>query len=182
MGIPMSTIIKLILSKLVALQSFFCERPRIDIDLVLNPDEMYGKRNRGLSHMQDVEEPIPISYAVYNYEFHWNYLIRIRNNSSKTAYNIHIEKASNSTLDYLEKLDDIISLKDGDVIELKYIIRYNASINGKQAEQIMNSFPSHLDRIEIIVSYTNESRIKFYTRFIVTKNSKTNEHLLRRPK
>ena len=108
--------------------------------------------------------------------------IGIKNNSSKTAYNIKLEKITNTQTNYLEKIDEIVSLKDGELIELDYKLRYVSSKNVEQARQFLNSFPGYLDQIEIIVSYTNESRKIFYTKFIATKNSKTNEHLLRRPK
>jgi len=182
MELPVSTISRPIISKLVALQSFFFGRPRIDIDFVLNPDGMYGQKSLGLSHKQDHAEPIPVPYAVYDFEFHWDYIIRIKNNSSKTAYNLRIEKIDKSPIDYLEKLDDIASLKDGETIDLKYNLRHRTSKNGEQAKQFMDRFPGHLQQIEILVSYTNEGRTKFFTRFIATKTSKTNEHLLRTPK
>ena len=57
-----------------------------------NPENLYGQKSLGLSHKQDHQEPIPIPYAVYDFEFYWNYKLRIKNNSSKTAYNIKIEK------------------------------------------------------------------------------------------
>ena len=60
MNFPVTIIARPILSKLVALQSFFFARPRIDIDLVNNPESLYGQKSLGLSHKQDHEEPIPI--------------------------------------------------------------------------------------------------------------------------
>ncbi len=182
MNIQVSTITRPIISKLIALQTFFFERPRIDLDLANNPEDLYGQRSLGVSSKQDHPEPIPIPFALHNFEFYWNYKLRIKNNSSKTAYNIKLEKITNTQTNYLEKIDEIVSLKDGELIELDYKLRYVSSKNVEQARQFLNSFPGYLDQIEIIVSYTNESRKIFYTKFIATKNSKTNEHLLRRPK
>ncbi len=182
MDFPTSVITRPIIGKLIALQSFFFSRPRIDIDLINNPESLYGQKSLGLSHKQDYPEPIPISYAVYDFEFYWNYKLRIKNNSSKTAYGIKIEKIVKTPIDYLQKIDDIISLKEGEIIELDYKLRHNASKNGEQAKTFLTHFPGHLEQLEILVSYTNESRKRFYTRFVATKNSKTNEHLIRRPK
>jgi len=182
MDFPVSTITRPIISKLIALQSFFFARPRVDIDLINNPESLYGQKSLGLSHKQDHPEPIPISYAVYDFQFYWNYKIRIKNNSSKTAYNLKVEKIFKGHQDYLQKLDDIASLKESEIIELNYILRHSASKNGSQAQQFLNHFPGHLEQIEILLSYTNESRKKFYTKFVATKDKKTNEHLLRKPK
>lgn len=182
MDFPVSSIARPIISKLIALQSFFFARPRIDIDLVNNHESLYGQKSLGPSHKQDHEEPIPIAYAVYDFEFYWNFKLRIKNNSSKTAYNIKIEKIVKTATDYLQKLDEIASLKEGELIELDYNLRHRASKNGEQAKQFLNHFPGHLEQLEILVSYTNESRKVFYTKFIATKTTKTNEHLIWRPK
>jgi len=133
MDFPVSIVTRPILSKLVALQSFFFARPRLDIDLVNNPESLYEQKSLGLSHKQDHAEPIPIPYAVYDFEFYWNYKLRIKNNSSKTAYNIKIEKIIKTASDYLQKLDEIASLKEVELIELDYNLRHRASKNVGQA-------------------------------------------------
>lgn len=182
MDFPVSAITRPVIGKLVALQNFFFNRPRIDIDLLNNPEGLYGKRSLGFSRHQKHPEPIPIPYAIYDFQFYWNFILRIKNNSSKTAYNIKIEKIYKTSTDYIEKIDDIASLKEGQIIELEYILRHNASKSGEECIKFLNNFPGHIEKLEIIVSYTNESRKKFYTRFIATKELKTNEHLLRKPK
>ena len=182
MDFPVSIITRPIVSKLISLQSFFFARPRIDIDLINNPESLYGQKSLGLSHKQEHEEPIPVPYAVYDFEFYWNYKLRIKNNSSKTAYNLRIEKIFKAANDYLQKMDKIASLKEGETIELDYILRHRASKNGEQAKQFLNHFPGHIEQLEILVSYTNESRMVFYTRFIAKRNSKSNEHLIWKPK
>lgn len=182
MDFPVSAITKPIIGKLIALQSFFFARPRIDLDLRNNEQSLYGQKSLGPSSMQDHAEPIPIPYVKYDFEFYWNFKLRIKNNSSKTAFNIKIEKIHKTAIDYLEKQDDIASLKEGEVIELDYKLRYRSSKNGQEAKQFLSNFPGHLEKLEILVSYTNESRRKYYTRFTATEHEKTNEHLLRKPK
>lgn len=177
-----SVITKFILGKLIPLQSFIFSRPRLDIDLNNNEEDLYGQKSKGISFEQTSIEPIPISFIEYDFEFYWNYIIRIRNNSSKTAYNLKIEKIYKGQNDYVSKLDEIISLKDGETIELNYKIKKSESKNINDAKSILTKFPYHLDKIEILISYTNESRKRFYTHFIATKNSKENQHLLRKPK
>lgn len=136
----------------------------------------------GLSHKQEHAEPIPIPYAIYDFEFYRNYKLRIKNNSIKTAYNIEIEKIIKTTNDYLQKLDEIASLKEGELIDLDYNLRHRDSKNSGKANQFLNHFPGHLEQLEILVSDKNESQKVFFTRFIATKNTKTNEHLIWRPK
>lgn len=82
----------------------------------------------------------------------------------------------------MQKFDELASLKEGDLIELDYNLRYISSKNGEQAKEFLNNFPGHLEKLEILVSYTNESRKVYFTKFIATKNSKTNEHLIWLPK
>lgn len=182
MDFPVSAITKPIIGKLIALQSFFFARPRIDVDLGNNKESLYGQKSLGPSSKQEHPEPIPVPYIIHDFDFFWNYKLRIKNNSSKTAYNIRIEKIYKTPSDYLEKIDVIASLKEGDLIELNYKLKYNASKNGQEAKEFLCHFPGHLEQIEILVSYTNESRKKYFTRFIATKDRKTNEHLLRKPK
>lgn len=182
MDIPITLITKPIVSKLISLQSFLFNRPRLDIDIQNNPESLYGKKSLGLSTEQDFSGPIAVPDVKYDLQFYWNYILRIRNNSSKTAYEIKIEGIYLGHEDYLEKMDDIAFLREGETISLKYIIRTTKSMNGRQAEEFLTSFPGHYDEIEIIISYTNEARKKFYTRFMASKELKTNEHLLRKPK
>lgn len=182
MNFPVSIISRPIISKLIALQSFFFARPRIDVDLKNNPENLYGQKSLGASSNQDHLEPIPINLAKFEFEFYWNYKLRIKNNSSKTAYNICIEDIYKHSADYLEQIDDIASLKEGEVIELDYKLRHRKDMTGNEAGDFLNAFPGHLSELEILVSYTNESRKKFYTKFIATRTSKTNEHLLWKPK
>jgi len=177
-----SVITKYIFGKLIPLQSFIFSRPRIDIDLNNDEEDLYGQRSKGVSFNQISLEPIPIQFIEYDFEFYWNYIIRIRNNSSKTAYNLKIEKIYKDQNDYLSKLDEIVSLKDGETIELDYKLKHSESKNINEAKITLTKFPYYLEKIEIIISYTNESRKKFYTRFIATKSSKENQHLLRKPK
>lgn len=176
---------KPVVGKLLALQSFFLSRPRLDIALLPNPGSSHGQRAAGPSprSMQIQSDSIPISELKYDLEFYWNYKIRIKNNSSKTAYGIKIEELYKSHCDYLSKLDDLASLKEGEMLELEYILRVKKSMNGREAENYRKSFPSHLEKIEIILSYTNEGRTRFYTKFIAASELlHINEHLFRKPK
>ncbi len=93
-----------------------------------------------------------------------------------------MEDIPKTPIDYLGKLDEITSLKEGEIIELDYNLKHLASKNGEQARLFLTPFPGHLGKLEILLSYTNESRRKYYTRFVATKNMKTNEHLLCKPK
>lgn len=182
MDFPVKSISKPIISKLIALQNFFFERPRLDVDMTNNQESLYGRKALSYSCNQDFQEAIPISDVKYNFNFYWNFDLRIRNNSSKTAYNIKIESIYMGENDYVSKIDDIISLKETECIKLDYKIRHLSTMNESSAKKFSKNFPSHINVIEIIISYTNESRKKFYTRFKATKESKTNEHLLRKPK
>lgn len=168
---------------LVSLQAFFFKRPRIDVDMILNPEQMYGQRSRGLSERNNTSQPTYIGHAIYDMEYHWHYFLRMRNNSKNTAYDIRIEKIHKGNNDYLQRLDNIISLRESEDVQLNYIIRYEQAATGAESERILKPFPGFIDKIEIIISYRNEGRMMlFYTRFIITPTGKTNEHLFRKPK
>ena len=182
MEFPISIITKSIFSKLLALQTFFCSRPRIDVDLIAS-ENSYGQKSLGISiQTEQLNSAIPINNVIYDFEFYWNYKLRIKNNSSKTAYNIKVEKIFKNTQDYLQKIDNIISLKENEIIELDYFLKHQSSKTISEAKESLTSFPTHLDELEIIISYTNESRIKFYTKFLKTRKSILNQHLFRKPK
>lgn len=180
MGI-LSGLWEIVISTLVALQSFFFQRPRLDIDLENNPECFYSRKSLGASAQQDVPSPIPVPYVKHDFKFTWNYKLRIKNNSSKTAYDIKIEKIYVGPSDYLQKLDPLISLKDGETETLDYILRHEESMTSAEAESYQKKVPNHIEKLEIIISYANESRKKFYTRFVRIDNYKKINHLLSKP-
>jgi len=182
MDFPATTLAKPFISKLIALQSFFFSRPRLDLDLVNDPTNLFGQKSLGPSYKQNQPEPIAVPDVIYDFDFFWNYKLRIKNNSSKTAFGIKIEQIYLTGNDYLEKIDGLASLKENELIELDYKLRHRASMTGNEAKQFLKKFPSHLDKIEIIISYTNEARRRFYTIFTATTSEKINEHLFRKPK
>ena len=171
-----------IVSKMVALQTFFFGRPRIDIDIISDPENLYGQKSYGYSAKQRLPEPILQTEADFDLEFFWNLIVRIKNNSSKTAYNVHIEKINLDFRDYSEKIDRLQSLKEGEIVELKYFSSYRANVNRYEGEKYKQPFPGHLEKIEVIVKYQNESRTTFYTKYTKNMTESKNEHLLRKPK
>ncbi|WP_139112877.1 hypothetical protein [Mucilaginibacter sp. PPCGB 2223] len=180
----MSAIIKAALAQAkkfgVAFLSFVLSRPRIDIDMILNPSDLYGQKTISVSNKQDHDVPA-VADVRWDFLFFWNYIISIRNNSSKTAYNLKIESIYKTKIDHLEQLNNILSLKEAESIDLSYIIRKEVTLNSREADEFRQPFPPFLDKIVIILSYTNEARKKFYTRFVMDANSKQNEHLFFKP-
>lgn len=180
----MNALLKPILSPLLkgltSLASFILARPRIDINITPDAGNLHGQKALHVSAHQDDEVPA-VPYVKYDMEFYWNNKITIRNNSSKTAYNIHIEKVYKGKNDYVGKIDELVSLKEAEQIEIDYIIRFYKSCNTKEAEAFNVRFPPFVEKIEIIVSYTNEARRKFYTKFIMDNSTKENQHLFFKP-
>jgi hypothetical protein len=170
-----------VISKIVSLQTFFMSRPRIDIDLILNPTNKFGQKAIEFSSIQDYEV-IPAGKQRFELEFYWNYKLKLVNNSMKPAYNVKIESISKGTNDYLSSIDSVNSIKASEFIEIDYTIRHRSSMNADESKVFLKSFPGHIDKIEILISYYNEARTKFYTRFEMTKNLKLNKHLLRKRK
>lgn len=181
----MAALFKLILTPIVrwltSLSSFIFARPRIDINIVPDAGNLHGQKALNISAQQDEEVPA-VPYVKYDFEFYWNYKIIIRNNSSKTAYNIRIEKIYKGKNDYLGEIDEVASLKETEQIDVGYIIRLYKTCNAREAEAFNVRFPPFLTKLEIIVSYTNEARKTFYTKFTMEGSTKKNEHLLSKPK
>ena len=171
-----------IVSKLVALQTFFLGRPRIDVDIISDPENLYGQRSFGYSSIQRLPEPILQTDADSNMEFYWNLIVRIKNNSSKTAYNVRIDKINLDFKDNSDKVDRMQSLKEGEVVELKYSSEFRTNVNRHEIKKYQQPFPGHLDKIEVLVRYQNESRTTFYTKYLRTQTESKNEHLFRKPK
>ena len=191
MTFPWGVIFGPIIRKLTALQSFFFDRPRLDVDLVLDDEHIrgtYGQRGLGPSSVQEYPEPLNFGQLKYDYEFYWNYKIKIKNNSSKSAYGIMVEKitiipANYETREALGKIDALASLKEGELMEVDYSVSYRVEMKTGETQSFLTEFPNHIEKIEIVVSYNNEARKKYFTKFLIQKDwEKTNEHLLREPK
>ena len=75
MDFPVKSISKPIIRKLIALQNFFFERPRLDVDMTNNQESLYGRKALSYSCNQDFQEAIPISDVKYNFNFYWNFSI-----------------------------------------------------------------------------------------------------------
>jgi hypothetical protein len=180
--IPVTIVARPVVSKLIALQSFFFGRPMIDIDIILDPEKMYGQSSKGVSAQNSRTHATNISDAKYDMEYHWHYKLRIKNNSTKTAYNVRVEKFYKGTNDYLQKIDAVASIESNQVLTLDYIIRHEATATGAESNKMLKPFPGFIEKIEVIVSYTNEGRTRYYTQFIMTPTTKTNEYLFLKPK
>jgi hypothetical protein len=182
MNIPVTAIARPVITQLIALQRFFFGRPMIDIDIVLDQERMYGQKSLGLSAQNPQDRAVSVPEALYDMEYTWHYKLRLKNNSTKPAYGIKVEKIYRKHNDYVQGFDAIASLEGGQLLESDYIIRHEATANGEQSKKILKPFPGFLGKIEVIVSYTNEGRTQYYTKFVATATSKTNEYLFRKPK
>ncbi|MCG8385501.1 MAG: hypothetical protein MJA30_08180 [Cytophagales bacterium] len=173
---------KPLIVKIISLADYVLKRPRLDIDLENDPACLYNRKSLGISAQQDIPSPIPVPYVKNDFEFTWNYTLRIKNNSSKTAYNIKMEKIYVGQKDYLEKLDPLQSLKDGETVALKYILRHEQSMTSSEANSYQRMVPNHINKLEVIISYKNEAGKKFYTRFVRIDKFKKIHHPLGKPK
>jgi hypothetical protein len=176
MKIPIGFILK----PVVSLQRYFFNRPRIDIDIVSNPGDVRGQRNNGASN-QNGKRSLHVMEVIYDFTFYWNYIIRIKNNSTKSAYNLIIEQLTLGEDDFLETPDPLLALRENEATELQYKIIHKASMNGDGASRFLGSFPTHINQIVLILSYTNEARTKFYTKFTFNRAEKIIEHLIFAP-
>lgn len=143
--------------------------PYVDIEL---KSDGYGKRINGLVPSK---EPVHVSEAVYNYDFHWDYVMIIKNNSSKSAYNLKIEK-QNDFFRITTPLDKTASLQPHDVLELKCVVSHSETMKESASVQVLKQFPYFTNKIQIVLSYQNERHKQFYTVFVYDKNGQNNRY------
>lgn len=144
-------------------------RPYVDIELKL--DE-YGKKVNG---MVPSKEPVYVSEAVYNYDFHWNYVMIIKNNSNKPAYNLKIEKQT----DFFQIITPLVrttSLQPHEVLKLKCVVSHSETMKGRDSVLALKQFPYFTDSIEIVLGDQNERHKRFHTTFVYDKNGQNNEY------
>lgn len=144
-------------------------RPYIDIELKLDG---YGKRVNG---MVPSKEAFHVSEAVCNYDFHWDYVMIIKNNSSKSAYNFKLEK-QNDFFQFITPLDKTASLQPHDVLKLKCVVSHSETMKGKDSVQVLKKFPYFTDKIQIVLSYQNERHKRFYTTFEYDENEQKSKY------
>ncbi len=143
--------------------------PYVDIEL---RSDGYGKRNRGLIPSK---EPVYVSEAVYDYDFHWDFVMIIKNNSNKPAFNLDIKDLPNF-FQIITSLDRTASLQPYEKIELKCIVHHSEMMKGADSVQALKPFPYFTDKIQIVLSYLNERHKRFYTTFLYDKNGQKNEY------
>ena len=147
----------------------YFSHPYVDIEI---KSDGYGKRVNG---MIPSKEPVYVSEAVYNYDFHWDYVMIIKNNSSKPALNLEI-KEHPKFFQITTPLDKTESLQPLGKLELKCVVRHSETMKGKDSVQVLRQFPYFTDKIQIVLSYQNERRKQFYTTFVCDKNEQINEY------
>lgn len=178
----LKTIIPGVVSKLVALQTFFLGRPRIDVDVFNDPNNLYGQNSFGYSNIQRLKEPILQIDADSDMEFFWNFIVRLKNNSPKTGYEVKITKINLTFNDDIDRVDNLQTLKEGESVEFKYRTSYRAHVNRFETHKYQKPFPGHLESIIVVVEYKNEGRTTYYSKYVKTQVSFSNEHYFFKPK
>lgn len=143
--------------------------PYVDIEL---KSDGYSKRNRGLISSKEL---MHVTETVYNYDFQWNYVMIIKNNSSKPAYNLKIEKQTDF-FQIITPLDRTTSLQPHDVLKLKCVVSHSETMKGRDSVLALKQFPYFTDSIEIALGYQNERHKRFHTTFVYDKNGQNNEY------
>ena len=143
--------------------------PYLDIEL---KSDYFWQRNNGLIPSK---EPIHITEAVYNYNFHWNYVMIIKNNSSKPAFNLEI-KGKPDFLHITTPVDNTTSLQPFEKSELMCYVQHSETRTGNDSAQKLTPFPYFTNKIQIVLSYKNERHKQFHTTFVYNKNGQFNKH------
>jgi len=163
-----------------SLYSFVFKQPRIDIAFERNNDGQSGRISFGYSQNQP-NKIMSVPDAIHYFQFFWSYNILIKNNSSHTAYDLKVERIEGSPT-YIKKIPPISTLKEANSLKLLCNFTHKEEISSNEAERKHDmNFPQHLNKIRIIISYTNEARKKFFTEFIYTKEGQSNVHLKNNP-
>ena len=135
-------------------------RPRVDIDLHL---EWKKSTPNGLSNDNSKEEATFVTKVRYNFTLVWQYKLRLKNNSSATAYSLEV-RTENGAFYYLEKLQNMTMVTGDTAIELdaKYVEHFVGT--GAQAnEALQPNCPPNLKAIKLIVEYSSEDQERYMT-------------------
>lgn len=158
-----------LIGKIWDLAASFFSHPHVDIEL---KSVGFGKRNRGLIPSK---EPIHVTEAVYNYDFQWDYVMIIKNNSSKPVFNLEIKEKPNFF--YLKMpLNRTASLQPFERIELKCNVQHSDTIKGSDSVHKLHEFPYFTKNILIVICYQNEHHKRFYTTFEYDDAGQNNEY------
>lgn len=143
--------------------------PYIDVELRLDGYKQLNKR------LISSKETIHVSEAVYDYDFRWDYVMVIKNNSSIPAFNLVIKELP-VFLRITDPMERTISLRPFEKIELKCIVQHSETMNGHAVIQRFKQFPYFTDKIKMVIGYQNERHKQFYTTFVYDKIGQRNEY------
>lgn len=143
--------------------------PYLDIELISNG---FGKRNNGLIPSK---EPIHVTEAVYNYDFHWDYLMIIKNNSSIPAFSLDIIEQP-SFFHIITPMNKTASLQPFEKLELKCYVQHTETMKGRDSVQKQTPIPYFIDKIQVVLSYKNERHKRFHTTFEYNNDGQNNDY------
>lgn len=164
-----SGIFNLILKKIFR----WFEKPVLDLNLFFDSCQ---KVNRGMlgesGKTYDIgKEDMPIMY-----EFVWKYKLKIKNNSSYTAYRVKIAERRPQSMKMDFSTGDVTIKNDKDY-PVDCIITHRQKMTARESSRLFyneeNYYPFFLedDIISITISYTNESKRRFYSQICINKDS-----------
>lgn len=166
-----SGIFNLILKKIFR----WFEKPVLDLNLFFDSCQ---KVNRGMLGESGKTYDIGKGDMPIMCEFVWNYKLEIRNNSSHTAYRVKIAEQnpqSNTMKIDFPTVDVTIKTNEPSIVDC--IITHCQKMTARESSRLFyneeNYYPFFLedDIISITISYTNESKRRFYSQICINKDS-----------
>jgi|GEM_PF-3337409 len=158
-----------------ALYSYWRKGAKIDASLTFVQSKQIPK---GASSQNPADEPVFVGDAIFVFDFVSEYRLTLKNASNNPAYNIKLLN-HRDIFSRVDQLPDLASLEPGASLTLRctFQVRNVHIKSGTPKDKYMSIPESQLNK-PLIISYQNEARATFYTKFkatipIYTQRNKT---------
>lgn len=160
-----------------SLLSYFFKGPKVDASLTHVISRQIPK---GVSYLNPINQRIHVGEAINQFEFEVCYELTIKNSSKHPAYNIKfindkIIFSSNEELEQLESLQPNESKK----IQCSFLTK-NIHAKGQETQKYLE-IPDNIIDVELVISYQNDARTTFYTKYKVNEKQANNTYSFFKP-
>lgn len=157
-------------------------RPELTIEIIKDGG---SSAPRGISEKNKIGEEgyIDGQTAIRVFELKWYCKIRITNNSDLTAFYPELEYNPNGPkFKMINDLNKLQPIKPNEPIELKAEYSKYEEKTGQERTNVGRDMPPEFADLEILISYQNSQKSKFYTLYDNSTDGNKNRFLKKRPK
>lgn len=158
------------------LYSYWYKGAKIDASLTFNHSKQVPK---GASELNPDDKPVYVGDAIFVFDFVSEYILTLKNASKNPAYNIRLVNHK-EIFSFIEPLPALASLEPGQSVTLKCTFQtFNVHVKSGTSKDRYMRIPEKVQDRTLLISYQNEARTTFYTKFKISEDEATNEHTLK---